>query len=290
MEDAGDGQDEAEPPDPEKPPDPESRMRQLYGFNGLMSNACLPNICCPNIVNPTVCGAFALQDIKPGDVLTCDCALFDYEYDGHAIKICDSPKCHGLMCVFKNLTFTEKIRYLHLVDDDMRSCFFADYPDLPIIESPLPPGIGLKIENDEEKTPSVSLVATKPFKAGQEVFTNQALLVEPDLELRILLHTGGRYFLLTGKDHFLYREDYAEILGFDCFMDHACEPSVSQEYSAQSKGKYTVHALRDIAVGHKLTCDYEKDLDNKSLGESNLTTIAFKCICGSTKCRGTIRA
>ncbi|MFM7978191.1 MAG: hypothetical protein ACKPKO_02650, partial [Candidatus Fonsibacter sp.] len=34
-----------------------------------------------------------------------------------------------------------------------------------------------------------------------------------------MVHTGGRDFLLTGKEHCAYRKDFAEMLGRECFRE-----------------------------------------------------------------------
>jgi SET domain-containing protein len=47
--------------------------------------------------------AIAMRDIKPGEEVTCDYALFDYHCNGHEIEVCacGSHKCRGKMLGFQ---------------------------------------------------------------------------------------------------------------------------------------------------------------------------------------------
>lgn len=44
-----------------------------------------------------------MRDIKPGEEVTCDYALFDYHCNGHEIEVCacGSHKCRGKMLGFQ---------------------------------------------------------------------------------------------------------------------------------------------------------------------------------------------
>ena len=80
--------------------------------------------------------------------------------------------------------------------------------------------------------------------------------------------------------------DRAEMVGFDSFMDHSCEPSTHQVYVTEDT--YTVFAARDLKAGEELTCDHTK-LENQAIGNApSLGTAEFRCRCGAPSCRGII--
>ncbi len=93
---------------------------------------------------------------------------------------------------------------------------------------------------------------------------------------------------LQKDDHMIHREDgTVEMIGFDIFMDHSCDPNLNQTY--HTKTNYTVTANRDIKAGDKLTCDYQA-LMNQVTGSKSLVTTQFECRCGTAICRGLVLA
>jgi hypothetical protein len=229
--------------------------------------------------------SFALKDINPGDEITCDYAVFDYECDGHEIEMCGcgSDKCRGAMRGFKHLTMEQKLNLVPHADREIVVAFAKDEPEVNLIECKIPEGVEL-VETDDVECKY--LVAGRDYAEGELIFTNE-VLIENNKNAIYIMNVNGYHMVLQNGKHLIHRPDYLEILGFDIFMDHSCEPSIRQEYV--SKTQYNVYAGRPIAKGEKLTCDYGS-LENEALGAESLITSTFECLCGSAKCRGIINA
>ena len=133
------------------------------------------------------------------------------------------------------------------------------------------------------------LVASREFKEGEIVFTNQANLISKRdfTTKKFILNVEGTYIRLYPEEHFIHRPEYVEALGFDSFMDHSCDPNTSQAY--QNSTLYTVRATRTILPGEKITCDYAK-LENQAEKIQHVPSTKFVCQCESSLCRGIIVA
>ena len=187
------------------------------------------------------------------------------------------------MLGFNALSLQEKINILHLVEEEIKSKFIVD-DNVKVFNSQLPGGIALKQGANLDS----HLMATQKFEAGQLLFRNRAEIINnDDLECKkFVLEVDGKYILLDNYHHFIHRQGgYAEMLGFDSFMDHSCSPNTYQEYI--DRENYAVYAKKAISPGEKITCDYLA-LDNGSLGilGSNVGTSSFVCNCGESNCKG----
>lgn len=269
---------------------PDDPHRQVYGFDAFMNHSCDPNTICPDLGRESdrmLYNAIAVKDIKEGDEITCDYALFDYECDGHEIPVCGcrAANCRGSMRGFKNLDIDEKIRLLPRCDKEIVDMFFQDNPVFKIMESQLPEGVGLVVKPDGQKY----VVATRTFEKDEVIFTNEAtILTKEDLESnRFILKLSNTYTIVDLEDHLIHRGDYAEFVGYDIFMDHSCDPNCYQTY--HDKTSYTVYARRSILPGEKITCDYN-DLDNQAMNIPAVASTEFKCECDAKECRGVIKA
>ncbi|KAL7538014.1 hypothetical protein ACHAWF_005965 [Thalassiosira exigua] len=264
--------------------------RQVYGWDAFMNHSCEANAYFPLLHRTSTemyYQAIALRDIEAGEEVTCDYALFDYECNGHQIEVCacGSKKCRGKMYGFQALDLNEKVEILHLVDDEIKDLFFA-HENIAVFQSLLPQGVDLSTEDDGVK----SLVATRNIEAGDVVFKNRAHLVpQHDLECnkKFLLEMRGRFHLLDSENHFIHRGEYAEMPGFDVFMDHSCSPNTRQVYA--DRENYVMYASKIIRPGEKITCDYMA-LNNDAVGAANTGTLAFECSCGEANCKGVIVA
>jgi len=223
-----------------------------------------------------------MRDINVGDEVTCDYALFDYHCNGHEIEVCacGAANCRGKMMGFKGLPLQTKVDILHMVEEEIKDKFIQE-ENVAVYKSYLPQGIGLVTSNDDGS----HLVATRRFEIGQPIFVNGAELIPKDdlASKTFVLDVDGKYILLDKEHHFIYRDGYAEMLGFDSFMDHSCAPSTEQEYI--SKHEYVVRAKKTILPGDKITCDYMA-LENTVVNMKNLGTSSFVCKCGESNCRG----
>ena len=272
--------------------DPTVYKRQIYGFDGFMNHSCNANVYCPPVdrmEDMLSYDAIAVLDIHPGDEIACDYASFDYECDGHEIPQCGcgAPNCRGEMKGFKGLPLEEKIRIMHLCDDDIINAFLRDNPEFVMLKTTVPEGISVKEPASPQK--ERHLVATRKFEAGEKVFTNH-IQVFPKVDMvgkKYIVKINDRYMLMDPTEHMIHRTDYCEFLGFDSFMDHSCDPNIEQTYEGATT--YHVHAIRTILPGEKITCDYHK-LTNDAHNLESLPTIAFRCTCGAANCRGDIVA
>jgi len=296
--------------------------RQFYGFDGFMNHSCAPNLHCPGTeraADHMLYDAHAVRDIAVGDEITCDYSVLDYECDGHAIEVCGcgAPRCRGSMKGFKGLPLAEQVRVLHHADAELVEHFMGA-TNAYIYETKLLDGVGLACDDDMDAPgggSSCRLVAAKDFEPGDVVFKNKCVLMYPekgDLDKMLLLRvsnlgerffgrgglgsvaepvgcgTPSRYFLLEPDHHCIHRPTHVEVIGFDIFMDHSCEPTTSQEYTSSTD--YTVYATRAMKVGEAITCDYEQGLGNAAEGTASLETTKFQCLCDAATCRGLIRA
>jgi SET domain len=258
--------------------------------DGFMNHSCDPNCWCP-LVSRTpnfMCyDAIAEMDIHPGDEITCDYSLFDYECDGHAIEQCGcgAAICRGKMLGFKALGLQEQVRIMHKCEEEILEQFYEDNPNLVILESVLPEGVSFV----HEASKWTSLVATRKFEEGEVVYKNAAAIIPMDhiKNKKYVVKIDGTYILLNPEDHFIHRPAYAEFLGYDSFQDHACEPNTVQEY--HDSVSYTVRAARTISPGDVLSIDYGK-LENQADGIELVPSSTFTCNCGSKLCRGVIIA
>jgi len=269
---------------------PSEERRQVYGFDGFMNHSCSPNCYCPLICRTPdlmTYDAIAIKDIEIGDEITCDYALFDYECDGHQIVECGckSANCRGRMTGFKELSLEEKFRVMEYCDKEILNKWCLD-ENVLILESQLPQGIELVIHGEYEN--SYSLAATKAFEPGEIVYKNTSVLLPNDVaKATYIIKLAGRYILLKPEEHFLFRPEYKEFVGFDTFQNHSCDPSVYQTY--MNKTDYTVYAKKKILPGDLITMDYA-ELANLAENLENITTCSFHCTCGAKHCRGFIIA
>ena len=153
---------------------------------------------------------------------------------------------------------------------------------IKVFRSRLPQGIRIATRDGADKCH----IATRSFEAGDVIFRNRVETISRDelaMGKNYVLEVDGKYYLLDIGHHFVHRTGYAEMLGFDSFMDHSCAPNTYQLY--MSKEEYVVYASKAIRQGEKITCDYNT-LDNTVLGSKNIGTATFKCMCGEINCYG----
>lgn len=66
------------------------------------------------------------------------------------------------------------------------------------------------------------------------------------------------------------------------FINHSCDPNCETEVK---QGRVYIFALRDIRVGEELAYDYGYE---RSGDETAKEERQYRCLCGTTKCRGSI--
>jgi hypothetical protein len=179
------------------------------------------------------------------------------------------------------LPIQEKVNILHHCEDEIKDKFIAT-ENIRLFRSFLPEGITIATTDDDEKYQ----IATRKFEPGDIIFINRVEIIsQSDLasSKTYVLELDGKFHLLDKDHHLVHRTEYAEMLGFDSFMDHSCEPNTHQVYV--SKEEYIVYASKTVAQGDKITCNYQA-LDNTAVGYKNVGTATFKCMCGEQTCVG----
>lgn len=85
----------------------------------FMNHSCDPSSVSADIVMPgeensTRYEQRALRDLVPGDEITCDYTLFDWDCDGHQFTCrCGAPQCYGEVRGFEGLPADVQARLLH---------------------------------------------------------------------------------------------------------------------------------------------------------------------------------
>lgn len=88
-------------------------------FDSFMNHSCSPNTYC-FYQDDHSCDVYALKSIQPGDELTCDYTLFDYNSSEPPEKcLCLSPNCVGYMSAFKDLKIQHQI---NKIDGLLKNC------------------------------------------------------------------------------------------------------------------------------------------------------------------------
>jgi len=144
-----------------------------------MNHSCNPNVIC-SAISDTQYKCVALRDIKIGDEIVCDYALFDYECDGHEIPSCEcgETNCRGAMKGFKNLPFETQLRLLPWADSAILENFVRDN-NLTYVGDLICPG-SAEIRRKNEN--AYMVVSLKDFKAGDIVYTNNSLICDKDYD------------------------------------------------------------------------------------------------------------
>ena len=192
----------------------ETDERWLYGFDGFYNHSCSPNTYSANCEEdqwnvssprfftlwfeqqggynlthffflPIIFFAQATyltvanKDIQPGDELTCDYNLFEWDCEDKGIEkcLCGSPDCLGAVRGFKFLPLKTQMEKLgNLSCKAALQAWLEENPKTVyhmIKELPS----GLRISQSEIHDGHAGLQATKDFKAGETFFENQAIFI-----------------------------------------------------------------------------------------------------------------
>jgi uncharacterized protein len=122
-----------------------------------------------------------------------------------------------------------------------------------------------------------------PLKRGQKLGEYTGALVSDE-------EAGERYDDAQMERHHTFLFSVGPDLSIDGgdggndtrFINHSCAPNC--EFRQVGKRVF-IHALRKIAVGEELFCDYAYELEGTI---SRKTFAHYKCLCGAATCRGTI--
>lgn len=261
--------------------------RHLYLFDAFMNHSCDPSthsfqFAESELEYHTMCRV----DMKPGDEITCDYNVFEYDCKGKEIFKCEcrTKACIGEIRGFKFLTLADKKARISMIDDCVLQWYCEENPNVKyeVLDSKIPDSIKIEKIKDAvgDDDPELRMTANKHFQAGDVIFYRQSQFLSED-ETVIIKIAGTRMWL--GPRHIVEREGKRfEFFGFDSFQNHSCDPNTIMSYNSDRKS-YCLRAVRSIAPGDELFSDYETF-------DPNIDGVSFMCCCGTTKCRGIVRA
>lgn len=260
--------------------------RWLYLFDSFMNHSCDPTTISRQSAEQraqNIYQTIALKDIVPGDEITCDYNLFEYDCHGKVIEecLCGSSKCIGRVAGFRYLSVKEQQARLGLVELEVLEAMSAEpankfffIPDLRC------PTDRVRVELCFPAVDSYKMVAARGFAKGEIVYSNESLLFPEDCA--IVIEVNGKRKWLENLVHTVNKgEGKREFYFFDSFQNHSCDPNTEMIYHTENL--YDLVALRDIQLGDELTSDYETF-------DVGLDGTWFHCHCGTKVCRGIIKA
>ena len=241
----------------------EGARRLLALFDALMNHSCDPNSASrqtPEQLAQRKYDQIAVWDIIPGDEITCDYTLFEYDCRGDgAIEkcLCGSANCMGAVMGFKYLSVAEQKARIHLVEDTVLRDMHGDpYNKFYYITDLRCPTDHVKLEPCLPSLDSYKLVACHSFKKGDVIFSNETLVILEGSSIVVVGKDGNRIWLDptvhtiknlgNGKQEFLY---------FDSMLQQQTnlgnsDPNTKAVY--HDENHYKLVALKDIAEGDEL--------------------------------------
>lgn len=222
--------------------------------------------------------------MNPGDEITCDYNLFEYDCKGKEIEVCQcgAANCIGQIRGFKYLTTDEKKKRLTNVDESVMQ-WYVDESEGKIqyiTDLKIPSSVSIENVGGQFSEPEFRIKSEKKFEAGDIIFYRESEFVTPE---ELIIMKIQNYRLWFGPRHLVQRSDNCwEFFGFDSFQNHSCDPNTIMVYNSDKKS-YSLRCKKSIKVGDELTSDYETF-------DENLDGVSFQCCCGSSNCRGTIKA
>jgi hypothetical protein len=112
--------------------------RELFPYDSFMNHCCDPNsemvYSSPSSETDSSERHYemvSVKDVSPGDEITCDYTLFDYDCHGHEISmcLCGSSECCGGRVGFKFLPKEKQIAKLSRVTQDVLENYLKDHPE-----------------------------------------------------------------------------------------------------------------------------------------------------------------
>lgn len=259
--------------------------RWLYLFDSFMNHSCDPTTISEQSSEQKALNeeyqTIALKDIHPGDEITSDYNLFEYDCRDKGIEqcLCGSPDCIGRIAGFRYLSTQEQQRRISLVEHEVLMEMNNDpenkFHYITDLKFPID-RVVLELVGKE----SFKLLAAKPFTKGEIVYHNESLMFSKDASIVLQLGKSRKWL-----DNLVYTvnrgNDQREFYYFDSFQNHSCDPNTEMRYHADNV--YDLIATRNVAIGEELTSDYESF-------DIGLDGTSFTCECGSAICRGIVKA
>jgi hypothetical protein len=258
-------------------------QRWLYLFDSFMNHACCPttiSVQTPDDVAKNTYATVAVRDIVPGDQITCDYNLFEYDATDKIIErcMCGAPDCLTRIAGFRYLTRAQQKARIQWVDDAVLLHMAHVDPTflyVPQLEDRYPHD---RITLVRQQV-GYCMLAARDYAADEVIFANESVFV-PD-ETSIVVQLCGQRVWLDNLMHTVNRgAGLREFYVWDTFQNHACEPNTAMRYDEACPGRnrYELVASKAIKAGEELTSDYET-FDSLADGTE------FECLCGSPQCR-----
>ena len=260
--------------------------RWLYLFDSFMNHSCEPTTISRQTAELRAANRYetvAVRDIHPGDQITCDYNLFEYDCHGKVIEecLCGSSKCIGRVAGFRYLATPEQQARIQLVDAEVLESMSLDPSNrfyyIPDLHCPLD---RVSIDLCFGEVDSYRMVAVRDYNEGDVIYSNKSLIFPEDSA--IVIEVNGKRKWLDNLIHTVNKgQGKREFYYFDSFQNHSCDANSGMVY--HSEDEYDLIALKSVKKGDELTSDYEAF-------DAGLDGTSFHCKCGSEKCRGLVRA
>lgn len=255
--------------------------RALYNFDSMMNHSCdATSYSYTNEEMFSDCqyAQIAAKDIQIGEEINCNYNLFEYDCKDKGIDECHcgSTNCQHQIGGFKWIPLHEQIKLLPRVDKFIMEAFLADHPEMIYIDQwTIPDPIEILLADDLDSMGS-TIISKHAYQPGDVIYELTTLHFEENKN--ILFRLKNRFVLVNNVLHTVRRENsMREFYYGDSFMNHSCDPNTITFYT--SHNHFETRALKPIAPGDELTCDYAV-FDPDPDGEG------FACRCGSPHCRG----
>jgi hypothetical protein len=245
-----------------------NNRRIIYYFDSFYNHSCEPSICTfENNYEDCSFNVFALRDILPGEEITCDYSIFEYDCKEKCIDncFCKSENCLKRVWGFKFLTIEQKKGRFEIVDVDVLKRWADEFR---IEENILPKENSDRefviyddlLEKYHEGTEikedygSYCITATKLFRKGETISMCKSILIPENTN--IIVQIGKKRKWLDNLKYTRNRGNrIREYYGYDTFVNHSSNPNSEIKYF--SLNEYERIALKDINPGEKITCNIE---------------------------------
>ncbi len=112
-------------------------LRELYTFDSFMNHSCSPTTISQNEINQSDGAEYdtvAVRDILPGEEITCDYDLFEWDCEDKGIMncLCGAPDCRKNVRGFRHLPLEKQIGLLPIASEIVRIPWANEHPEIPL--------------------------------------------------------------------------------------------------------------------------------------------------------------
>lgn len=208
--------------------------RWLYLFDSFMNHSCDPSTISRSHPDTLTSGTYdtvALRDIHPGDEITCDYNLFEYDCHGKEIErcLCGAKNCIGRVAGFKFLSTPDQLARMQLVDIAVLEAMSADIHNKFFYASIDESALCLSVDDSD----AWRLCAKRDLEKGFSICSFVSRELGPDT-LAVIEFRGIRLVIPKVCN---------------------CRSPNSSETIDQAECKYSLATLADIGQGQRVTSD-----------------------------------